>query len=173
MYTIKLYICKVELTLSVQFCTNVRTYVTTFDNCAECLHHPKQFPLPPPIQTLAHSTHAHSGTLTSVAERWLVLKSRVCSLDLPHQPSCVWLASLALTCWQCWEMVMVKCISSYGQAAPFSQGNCLAVHFQATYKHLFTFLRSLWVPLWSDSTILHSHQQHLSCGGSMPWWSLC
>lgn len=66
MYTIKLYICKVELTLSVQFCTNVRTYVTTFDNCAECLHHPKQFPLPPPIQTLAHShTHTQAPSLQS------------------------------------------------------------------------------------------------------------
>lgn len=134
---------------------------------------PKTVPFAPSYSDPCTLTHAHSGTLTSVAERWLVLKSRVCSLLIPHQPSCVWLASLALTCWQCWEMVMVKCISSYGQAAPFSQGNCLAVHFQATCKHLFTFLRSLQVPLWSDSTILHPHQQHMSCGGSRPWWSLC
>lgn len=79
MYTIKRCICKVELALSVQFCTNVRTYVTTFDNCVQNVY----ISLCP---LLLRPLHTHARTLTSVTELRLVLKSRVYPLDIPLSP---------------------------------------------------------------------------------------
>lgn len=103
MYTIKLYICKVELALSVQFCTNVRTYITTFDNCVQNVYITQNSSLClPPIQTPAHSTHTHFSHRT-------VASPKEQGLFSGRSPS----ALLCLACFTC-SNVLTVLRDSYG-----------------------------------------------------------
>lgn len=112
MYTIKLYICKVELTLSVQFCTNVRTYVTTFDNYVQNVYITQNRSLCP---LLFRPLHTHARTLRHPHfSRGMVASPKEQGLFSSHSPS----ALLCLACFAC-SHVLTMLRDGYGQVHIF------------------------------------------------------